>query len=243
VVELADIRVGTSGWSYDHWRNRFYPDGMPSTKRLSFYAREFDTVEVNTSFYHLPRETTFSNWRGETPEGFVFAVKGSRFVTHVKKLVDVEDAVLTLCQRAMILGDKLGPLLWQLSPQLKRDDDRLEGFLRSLPESLSHVIEFRRQGWFCREVYDLLRRYDVSICSVSSPSIVTDLVVTGRVGYLRMHGEEGWYSSNYDEQRLRSWADRIVRDFSSCSEAYIYFNNDANAYAVDNARYLRRQLS
>ncbi len=241
-AELTRFRVGTSGWSYDHWKSRFYPEDLPSTDRLPYYAEGFDTVEVNSSFYHLPRETTFTKWRDQTPEGFVFSVKGSRYVTHVKKLAGVEDAILNLTRRAVNLGRKLGPILWQFPPQIKRDDDRLENFLGFLPEHLTHVIEFRAEDWFDEKVYDILQRHGVSCCSVSCPKFVTQLISTGKVGYLRMHGEAGWYSSEYTDTQLRSWAERILRDFAGCSEAYVYFNNDANAYAVANARQLRALL-
>ena len=238
-----DTRVGTSGWSYEHWRERYYPEGLPSTERLSFYAREFDTVELNSSFYRLPRETTFVRWREVTPGRFIFAVKGSRYVTHVKKLVGVSDAVDNLCRRAVNLGEKLGPVLWQLPPQAKKNEERLEGFLGCLPDGISHVVEFRNRNWFDDGIYALLRRYDVSFCSVSSPSFVTDLLVTGEVGYLRMHGEGGgWYATSYGEDRLRVWAKRVSESFSSCRESYVYFNNDANAYAIQNARDLRSLL-
>jgi uncharacterized protein YecE (DUF72 family) len=240
---LGTLRVGTSGWSYDHWKSRYYPCDLPTTKRLSFYASEFDTVELNSSFYHLPRETTFEKWREGTPKGFVFAVKGSRYVTHIKKLVGVEDAVLNLCRSAAALREKLGPILWQLPPRIKRDDGRLEAFLNCLPRDLPHVIEFRSEDWFDEGVYGMLRRYGVSFCSVSSPRFVTDLVLTGEIGYLRMHGEEGWYSSRYSDEQLRFWADKISREFSGCRQAYVYFNNDANAYAIANARELRRLLA
>lgn len=237
------IRVGTSGWSYNHWNVRFYPAHLPSTGRLVFYAKEFDTVELNSSFYHLPREKTFLNWRERTPTDFVFAVKGSRWVTHVKKLSGVGDEVNTFCKRAVNLGEKLGPILWQLPPQLKRNEERLEGFLECLPEDLTHVVEFRRKDWFDDGIYALLRSYDVSFCSVSSPSFVTDLVVTGEVGYLRMHGEGGgWYATSYGEDQLSSWAKRISQSFSSCRASYVYFNNDASAYAIQNARDLRNLL-
>jgi len=242
VRELTRFRVGTSGWSYDHWESRFYPEDLPATDRLSFYAKDFDTVELNSSFYHLPRETTFAKWRNQTPEGFIFSVKGSRYVTHVKKLVGVEDAIRNLARSAMNLESKLGPILWQFPPQIKRDDERLENFLGFLPGNLTHVIEFRTEDWFHQDVYDILQRYGVSCCSVSCPKFVTDLISTGKVGYLRMHGEAGWYSSNYSDMQLRSWAKRILRDFAGCSEAYVYFNNDANAYAVANARQLRALL-
>lgn len=240
---MENVRVGTSGWSYGHWEGRFYPEGTASSDRLSFYARRFDTVEINSSFYHLPLEATFEHWRAATPDGFVFAVKGSRYVTHVKKIAGVAEAVSRLVSRAMKLGEKLGPILWQIPPQMKRDDERLEEFLNGLPREATHVVEFRDGTWFCDEVYDVLRRHGVSFCCVSSPQFVTDLVVTGRIGYLRMHGEKGWYSSNYSTGELRSWAERIRRSFVGCQRSFVYFNNDAFAYAVSNATELRDLLA
>ncbi len=242
MMDMGSFRVGTSGWSYDHWEGKFYPHVLPKTKRLAFYAENFDTVEINSSFYHLPRETTFHGWREGTPDGFVFAVKGSRYITHVKKLVDVDEPIFNLAKRARHLKEKLGPVLWQLPPQVRRNDERLEGFLELLPRDLSHVVEFRHDSWFCDEIYDALDRSGVSFCCVSSPEFVTDVLTTGSVGYLRMHGEGGWYSSKYTPGQLRSWASKISRGFSRCREGYVYFNNDANAFAVANARDLRSLL-
>ena len=239
---LKDVRVGTSGWSYDHWRGKFYREDVKTSERLSFYCRTFDTVEVNSSFYHLPRFSTFERWRDLTPEGFVFSVKASRYITHVKKLSGVEEAVDRFVNRARGLGDKLGPILWQLPPQLKRNDARLEAFLSLLPSRLDHVVEFRDESWICQDVLNILERYDVSICSISSPQIVTGIMVSGRFGYLRMHGSNSWYGSNYTTGELRKWADGIRGTFSTCTRWFVYFNNDANAYAVYNALELRRML-
>ena len=239
---MREVRVGTSGWSYDHWRGRFYPEDLGTAKRLSYYCQKFDTVEVNSSFYHLPRETTFEKWRDSTPERFVFSVKASRYITHVKKLTGVEEAVQRFIERATRLGSKLGPILWQLPPQLKRNDEKLEGFLSVLPESFEHVFEFRDRSWICQEVVDLLDRYDASFCSISSPEIVTDLMVSGPIGYLRMHGRGSWYGSNYTTDELRQWAEKIRDAFSRCDRWFVYFNNDANAYAVYNALELRSML-
>ncbi len=239
---LENVRVGTSGWSYDHWEGRFYPEGMPASKRLSYYTERFDTVEINSSFYHLPLESTFEHWKAGTPDGFLFAVKGSRYATHVKKIAGVAEATALLVRRAKKLEEKLGPILWQVPPQLKRDDERLEGFLKVLPGQVTHVVEFRDPSWFCDSVYDLLDKHRVSFCCVSSPQFVTDLLVTGKVGYLRMHGEKGWYSSRYSTADLRSWAERISRSFAGCERSFVYFNNDAFAYAVSNALELRELL-
>lgn len=223
---MENVRVGTSGWSYGHWEGRFCPEGTASSDRLSFYAQRFDTVEINSSFYHLPLEATFEHWRAGTPDGFVFAVKGSRYVTHVKKLLGVGEAASRLVTRARNLREKLGPILWQIPPQLRRDDVRLEGFLKALPGEAMHVVEFRDGSWFCDDVYGLLERHGVSFCCVSSPAFVTDLLVTGKVGYLRMHGEKGWYSSRYSTGELRSWAERVSRSFAGCQRSFVYFNYD-----------------
>ncbi len=239
---MERVWVGTSGWSYDHWRSVFYPEELPTSERLRFYCQRFNTVEVNSSFYHLPLETTFRRWGEATPDDFIFSVKGSRYVTHIKKMVDPKEAVDRLLGRAALLGSKLGPILWQVPPQLKRDDARLEGILRCLPSDLANVFEFRHKSWFCSDVHRLLERYDASFCCVSSPDLVTDLVTTGKAGYMRMHGEGGWYSSNYTQEQLELWAARISEGFSDCERSFVYFNNDANAYAVANAVQMRKLL-
>jgi uncharacterized protein YecE (DUF72 family) len=159
---MARYYIGTSGWHYDDWRGRFYPEKLPKTQWLDFYAQHFATLELNNSFYHLPSEKAFRNWYDSSSPGFVFAVKISRFITHIKRLKDCNEAVSNFMSRAALLKEKLGPILFQLPPGLHRDDDRLKSFLAILPREKKYAIEFRHKSWFIEEVHDILRQHQVS---------------------------------------------------------------------------------
>jgi uncharacterized protein YecE (DUF72 family) len=227
--------IGTSGWHYDHWRQLFYPDKLPKAKWLEFYSRHFSTVELNNSFYRLPSEEAFANWRDSSPANFAFAVKVSRFITHIKRLKSVEEPVNTFLERAKILEQKLGPLLYQLPPSMHRDDERLESFLSILPHGLKHTLEFRHQSWLDEEVFEILRRHNVGLCVFDMPDLTCPLVATADFAYIRFHGSTGLYSSCYSDEELANWAGRLSGLLPEVEEVYIYFNNDAEAFAVRNA--------
>ncbi len=235
-------RIGTSGWHYDHWRGDFYPDGLPKSRWLEHYAKTFDTVEINASFYRLPAEATFARWRGLAPPGFCYAVKASRFITHIKRLRNIEEELKTFLGRAGLLGDRLGPVLYQLPPGLKRDDGLLEAFLRLLPAGLEHVFEFRSRDWLDDGVFELMRRYRAGFCIYDMPGLTTPVLATAGFAYVRFHGSTGLYYSNYSDEQLGEWAGRI-RGLTGVDTVYVYFNNDAGGYAVRNALTLRRMLS
>ncbi len=234
--------IGTSGWHYDHWRSGFYPEKLVKAQWLGFYAGYFDTVELNNSFYRLPSEAAFINWRDSSPAGFAFAVKVSRFITHIKRLKGVEEAVETFMSRARLLGEKLGPLLYQLPPNMHRDDDRLEAFLRTLPRGMKHVIEFRHQSWVDDGVFQILGKHNVGLCVFDMPSLNCPLVATADFAYVRFHGSRKLYSSCYSDQELSDWARRLADLGGKLEEIYIYFNNDAEAFAVKNALTLGEYL-
>ena len=227
--------IGTSGWHYEHWRGMFYPENLPKAKWLEFYAGHFATVELNNSFYRLPSETAFAAWRDSTPANFTFAVKVSRFITHIKRLKDTGEAVDKFITRAKILGDKLGPLLYQLPPNMHRNDERLELFLSTLPRGLKHVIEFRHQSWLEEGVFQILHKYNTGFCVFDMPSISCPLVATADFVYIRFHGSTGLYSSCYSDEELADWAKRLANLARNLKAIYIYFNNDAEAFAVGNA--------
>lgn len=239
----ADYYIGTSGWHYDHWRERFYPKDLGKPKWLEFYSRSFDTVELNNSFYHLPSEKAFANWRDSTPENFRFAVKVSRFITHIKKLKDCEEPLANFLNRARLLEGKLGPLLYQLPPNLHRNDGMLEAFLALLPGDLSHVFEFRHESWHTGEVFSLLRRYNAGLCIYDMPDYTTPVEATGDFAYIRFHGSEHMYGGCYSDEELSNWAQRIAGLGSGVKSVYIYFNNDIEGFAVTNARTLHRMLT
>jgi len=234
--------IGTSGWHYDHWRHRFYPEKLAKPKWLEFYAANFTTVELNNSFYRLPSEAAFATWRDSSPVNFTFAVKVSRFITHIKRLRDTEEAVEKFISRAQILGEKLGPLLYQLPPNMHRDDERLESFLSILPQGMKHVFEFRHQSWLEEPVFKILDKYNIGLCVFDMSSLSCPLVVTADFAYVRFHGSTGLYWSCYSDEELTDWAKRLADLAVNLKAVYIYFNNDAEAFAVRNAMTLRGYL-
>jgi len=242
IVMGAKVLVGTSGYVYDHWRHRFYPEKLSKAKWLEFYASHFNTVELNNTFYRLPSEAAFANWRDSSPDNFVFAVKVSRFITHIKRLKDAEEPVETFLSRAKNLGTKLGPLLYQLPPNMHRNDDRLESFLSGLPSGMEHVVEFRHQSWLEDEVFEILHKHNVGLCVFDMPDISCPLVATADFAYIRFHGSTGLYWSCYSDDELSRWARKLVDLVASLRAVYIYFNNDAEAFAVKNAMTLRGYL-
>ncbi len=240
ILFCMEYLVGCSGWSYKHWKNIFYPEGLAQTKWLQFYSQTFDTVEINTTFYHFPKASTFEKWYKESPENFKFTLKGSRVVTHYKKLLSVEEPLKLFYQNAEILKDKIGAVLWQFPPALKMDVGRLEGFLKLLPKEYENTIEFRNKGWFVPEVYKILKKYNVALCAVSAP--VVDFVVekTTNFAYFRLHGKNVWYDYNYSERELK----KLVEDVKQVGvKAYVYFDNDPHAYAINNAISVKNQLN
>ena len=237
--------IGTSGWHYEHWRYRFYPENLNKTKWLEFYSSNFNTVELNNSFYRLPSEEAFANWHDTSPAGFKFAVKVSRFITHIKRLKVTVEPVEKFISRAKLLGEKLGPLLYQLPPNMHRDDERLESFLSGLPEGMQHVFEFRHLSWLNDSVYNILNRYNAGLCVFDMPDIECPLVVTADFAYIRLHGSTALYSSCYTDEELADWKNKLADLPDNIKQVYIYFNNDSEAFAVRNAitlaNYLKRQ--
>lgn len=236
------LLVGTSGWSYDHWGDIFYPAKLASVKRLAFFAQHFETVEVNSSFYHLMPRKTFANWRQSTPDDFVFAVKASRFITHVKKINDVEEPLEKFFESAEGLEEKLGPILFQLPPNFKKNEERLANLLKLLPKKHRYAFEFRHESWFTEEIYQLLKEKQAALCLADSPRWPLELVTTAPFVFIRMHGGAVLYGSKYSEEELKKWAKRIRGYLKDGIDAYVYFNNDAYGYAIENAKSLREML-
>jgi uncharacterized protein YecE (DUF72 family) len=239
----ASIRIGTSGWIYPHWRGRFYPPDLPQRAWLEFYGSHFSTVEVNYSFYRLPSTESFVTWAARTPPDFCFALKGSRFVTQMKRLKDPEVHVPRFFERAVALGPKLGPVLWQLPPQLQRDDDRLATFLAALPANHPNAIEFRHSSWLVEPVYALLNRHGVALCLADRDGqrFPSEPLLTTTLSYLRFHS--GLAGGDYTDAQLRAWT-AVIADFRARgASVYAYFNNDWDGYAVKNARELEQLVS
>jgi uncharacterized protein YecE (DUF72 family) len=235
-----EFRIGCSGWSYRHWRGVVYPRGVPAKRWLETYAGIFDTVEVNNSFYHLPSADALRAWRDGTPHEFRFAMKCSRLITHNKRLANSEDLLDTFFERARLLGDRLGPLLYQLPPNFKRNDERLADFLALLPPDLLHVFEFRERSWWHEDVYRLLRRHNAAFCVYNMGAVSTPLVTTCDQAYIRFHGPAAVFASGYTEAQLSSWARRISS--LDVNRAWVFFNNDAHGHAPRDAVRLRERL-
>jgi uncharacterized protein YecE (DUF72 family) len=233
----ARLRVGTSGWQYRHWRGVLYPEHLPVRRWLEHYAARFDTVEINNTFYHLPAAATFDAWRARAPRGFCYALKLSRYATHVRRLREPRAPVTRFLARAARLGRHLGPILVQLPPRWGVDPARLAGFLRVAPRARRWALEFRDPSWLCAPVYELLRAHGAALC-------VHDLIpghpreVTADFVYLRFHGTA--YGGSYSPQALAAWARRIRAYLERGLDVYAYFNNDRDGWAVVNARALRR---
>jgi len=238
----AEYFVGTSGWHYEHWRGLYYPEELAKPKWLQFYSKQFNTVELNNSFYHLPTEKAFITWRESAPENFIYAVKVSRFITHLKKLRNIGSALDNFLSRACLLQDKLGPLLYQLPPNMKRNDEVLQIFLSSLPQEYRHVFEFRHESWIDEAVFEVLRRYKVGLCVFDMPGFTCPPVATSDFAYIRFHGSGGMYSSCYSNEELSQWAKKIAKLAEGMKAVYIYFNNDAEAFAIKNALTLANYL-
>ena len=234
--------IGTSGWHYDDWRGRFYPEKLPKTKWLEFYAGHFATVELNNTFYRLPSEAAFTNWHNSSPPDFTFAVKISRYITHIKRMKDCDEAVSNFMSRAGILKEKLGPLLYQLPPSMHRNDEVLTAFLQNLPKGYRHVIEFRHQSWLVEEVFDILHRHQVGLCVFDMHDLSCPLLATADFAYIRFHGRDSLYSSCYTDRELADWAMKIGELAKNLDSVYIYFNNDVEGFAVRNAAAIKRFL-
>jgi uncharacterized protein YecE (DUF72 family) len=230
------MRVGTSGWQYADWRGVLYPPGLPQRCWLERYSEVFDTVENNNAFYRLPKRETFEDWCRRTPDGFVMAVKASRFLTHIKRLKDPEEPVDRLMGVAEGLGAKLGPILLQLPPTLQADPGRLDRCLARFPRHVRIAVEPRHDSWWSDEVRDLLSSHGATLCWADRCGRpLTPLWRTAEWGYVRFH--EGLASPwpSYGDTSLRSWLDRIRRQWSGRDDVYVYFNNDPGGAAVRNA--------
>jgi uncharacterized protein YecE (DUF72 family) len=237
------IRVGTSGWGYPHWRETYYPKGLPASRWLAHYARDFASVEINNSFYRLPPAATFRAWREQAPPDFVFAVKASRYLTHFRKLKDPREPLDRFLDAARALGPQLGPILFQLPPHWSLDLDRLAAFVRVLPRDLRFVMEFRDPSWFRDETRELLDRVGVGCCMHDLEGRPWPRWVTGSFAYVRFHGPtERKYAGSYATSALRTWSDRLLDVASGGRDVYAYFNNDMEGHALANARELASLL-
>ena len=231
------IRIGTSGWHYKHWLDGvFYPPGTKGAEMFEFYARHFDTVEINNSFYRLPTAKTFETWRESSPRRFCYAVKASRFTTHMKKLKDPQSSSEKFFLAAERLEEKLGPILFQLPPRWKLNLERLAEFLEALPVEHRYAFEFREESWLVPQVFELVRKHKAALCIHDFADMKIPHEITADFSYIRFHGPTsakywGWYST----RELKTWAKRIESWRDRLASVYVYFNNDPEGAAVKNA--------
>ncbi|MFZ5800740.1 MAG: DUF72 domain-containing protein [Candidatus Omnitrophota bacterium] len=236
------LLIGTSGWNYPHWKGVFYPENLSSSKWLEYYAKCFNAVELNVTFYRMVRRATFEGWYQRTPKDFYFVVKGSRFITHIKRLRAAGEALRLLLKNAGGLKEKLAAVLWQLPPSFKKNLKTLEAFCRLLKKTNTrNAFEFRHPSWFDKETYRVLKRYNCALCNAHSgrryPCVKE---ITADFLYLRFHGGEALYASDYPDVELKEWA-ALVRQ-SKCRDIFAFFNNDACGYALKNAQHFRQLL-
>jgi uncharacterized protein YecE (DUF72 family) len=240
---MKPVRIGCAGWMYDDWRGRLYPERQPKRRWLELYADQFDTVEVNSTFYRLVRRDAVAGWVDQTPAHFTFAVKASRYLTHIRRLANIEEGIKRFYEpiEPLIESGRLGPVLWQLPENFHRDDDRLAGWLTALPAGM-HTIEFRHPSWFAPEVMDTLRSHQVALTIGHHPKRpFQSLEATADWRFVRFHYGARGRAGNYSDRELSEWADRIKR-WRRREGVFAYFNNDWQGFAPANARELRKLL-
>ena len=237
------IHIGTSGWSYKHWRNTFYPSELKVKDQFSYYTKKFNTVEINNTFYGVPSDETFLNWKNSVPEDFVYVIKANRFITHMKKLRDPAQSLQSFMSKVEHLGTKLGAVLFQLPPYLNVNLQVLEDFLAELPEENRFVMEFRNASWYLPEVYALLKKYNVAFCIYELAGHISPVEITADFVYLRLHGPgENKYQGSYSDQTLTEWAEQC-KIWLETKDVFVYFDNDEQGYAAFNALQLRKLLN
>jgi uncharacterized protein YecE (DUF72 family) len=240
---MGKLWIGTSGWHYKHWLGNFYPARLPSSKMLAHYVEQFDTVELNNSFYKLPAEKSLQAWRDSTPAHFHFTVKGSRFLTHMKKLKNAEQGLDRFLSAVDVLGPKLGPILFQLPPNWALDLDRLAAFLAILPRYHCYAFEFRNATWNAPQVYELLGKHNAGYCIFHLAGQTSPVQVTADFAYVRLHGPGGKYQGSYNNAALEEWAKQIDAWTRKLNAVYVYFDNDDSGYAPQDALRLKALLT
>ncbi len=242
-MKKGKIHIGTSGWHYKHWVGTFYPAGTKDAEQLAYYLKFFKTVELNNSFYHLPPPQTFKNWKKAVPGDFVFAVKGSRYISHMKKLNVEKESINIFFDSANKLQEKLGPVLFQLPPNWKINTERLAQFLRKLPKTHQYAFEFRNQTWYEEEVYALLRKYNCAFCIYELEHHLSPIITTADFVYVRLHGPDGKYAGSYTDAKLKKWAKLCEQWQQQGKDVYVYFDNDQLGYAAFNAQTLQKFIT
>ncbi len=241
---MPELVIGCSGFSYKHWKDVFYPKDLPQKRWLEYYSSLFSSVELNVTFYRLPSQSSFRAWHEETPSRFIFAVKGSRFITHVKRLLNPAEPLARFFEGASYLKEKLGPVLWQFPPAFGMDRERFSSFLDLLAKyPVRHAFEFRHESWIVPDIIDLCRQRNMALCMADYPPFLDVLPVTADFVYLRRHGRGGTYSGRYSKAQIAHDAGRIRKYRQEGKDVFIYFNNDEHGYAPANARELAAMLA
>jgi len=242
-MKRSNIHIGCSGWNYKHWRGRFYPEKSSAKDWFREYSSVFSTVEINNTFYQLPTPSTFEKWREQAQSSFIYAVKASRFITHMKKLKDVREPVKNFLEHARILGRHLGPVLFQLPPNWHVNAERLDTFTDILPKGRRYVFEFRDSSWYEKRVYDILSAKKMSMCFHDMKGSESPIISAGNICYIRFHGTSGKYGGGYPLSLLRKWIKIITEAVDKGKDVYVYFNNDADAHAPKDALRLIKALT
>jgi len=240
------ICIGTSGFSYSGWQEKFYPEDLEDKKQLEYFSKYFDTVELNNPFYHLPKKETFSSWKERTPDDFVFAVKVSRYITHRKYLKDCKEPWINFYNRAKALEEKLGAFLIHLPPRWTKNMERIENFvsmLKKISPDERYVFEFRNESWFDEELINFFEDQDnFTLCLTDSSEWFSNEEITGNFAYIRFHGPDKVYESKYNDELLKKWSDKIKNYLNNDLDVFCYFNNDFNAYAIEDAKKIKKMI-
>lgn len=234
--------IGTSGYGYSHWKGVFYPEELPYREFFSYYTKFFDTVELNNTFYHIPRESTIEKWDKGSPENFIFSIKANKSITHIKRLKNAENSLKLFESRIAALQEKIGVILFQLPPSFKKDLSLLKDFLTMLNPKWKYTFEFRHKSWFTDETYSILKEKNIALCISDTPRYPYEEVITANYTYIRLHGHTVLYASDYSNEALGEYAEKIRKWNEKGITAYVYFDNDYYGYAVKNALYLKKIL-
>jgi uncharacterized protein YecE (DUF72 family) len=238
----AQIHIGTSGWSYEHWKGSFYPKDLKSADWLEHYAQHFSTVEINNTFYRIPSTTTVQNWYTRVPQQFLFAVKASRYITHQRKLQDCRHTLSFFYESIAEFKDKAGPILFQLPPFFRKDKDRLRDFIHLLTDTYSYTFEFRHASWYTDEIYEILSEKNVALCITDLHGQLSPEIATANFTYIRLHGPQNTYRGSYGLAKLKPWKKKIEQWVNSKTSVYCYFDNDEKGYAPKDALLLQKLL-
>lgn len=238
----SQLYIGTSGWKYPHWKKNFYPEDLKASQEFPYYFSLFDTVELNNPFYKNPTEPTIKKWKLDAPDGFTYAIKANRYFSHLKKLNVEKNEVYDFLDKFNNLKKKLGPILFQLPPRWNKNFERLENFLKLLPKKYRYAIEFRNESWEEKELFLMLKKYNMAYCIFELAGYLSPLAVTADFVYIRLHGPGAKYSGSYSTPRLKKWAAFCTQQQKLGKDVYIYFDNDENGHAPKNALTLKKLI-